>query len=76
MSYRDEHNRVTCRTIRPIALIYYAEAATMVAWCELREAIRYFRTDRVEQSEVRNDRFEGEGERLRQVWIANWATVS
>ena len=76
VAYRDEQGRETRRTICPIALIYYAEAATMVAWCELRQAIRHFRTDRVEQSAVRDERFPGEGERLRRIWIANWTTAS
>jgi predicted DNA-binding transcriptional regulator YafY len=76
VAYRDEQGRATCRTIRPIALIYYAEAATVVAWCELRDAIRYFRTDRVEQSELGTESFQGEGERLRQAWMASWGTVS
>jgi predicted DNA-binding transcriptional regulator YafY len=75
IAYRDEQGRATCRTIRPFALIYYAEAATMVAWCELRDAIRHFRTDRVEQSAVKDDRFPGEGERLRQAWMASWTTA-
>ncbi|MBF9196690.1 helix-turn-helix transcriptional regulator [Microvirga terrestris] len=75
VTYRDEQGRTTRRTIRPFALIYYSEAATIVAWCELREAIRHFRTDRIEGSEVRDDRFPGEGEHLRRDWVAGWATA-
>ena len=48
LDYRDELGRATERTIRPIALIYYSETANIVAWCELRQAIRNFRSDRVE----------------------------
>ena len=48
LSYRDEMGRASERLIRPIALIYYAETANIVAWCELRQAIRNFRSDRIE----------------------------
>ena len=73
IDYRDEYGRATERTIRPIALVYYSETANIVAWCELREAIRNFRADRVEACEAAGTHFRGEGERLRQVWISGWA---
>jgi predicted DNA-binding transcriptional regulator YafY len=75
IDYRDEHGRASSRTVRPFALIYYAEAATMVAWCELRDGIRHFRTDRIERSDVRTDRFRGEGERLRRAWSDGWKSA-
>ena len=73
LDYRDEYARRTERTIRPIALIYYSETANIVAWCELRQAIRNFRADRVEDCAATGAYFRGEGERLRQAWIAGWA---
>ena len=73
LDYRDEHARTTERTIRPIALIYYSETANIVAWCELRQAIRNFRADRVEACETTGMHFRGEGDRLRQLWISGWA---
>lgn len=72
IDYRDEYARATERTIRPIALIYYSETANIVAWCELRQAIRNFRADRVEACERTEAYFRGEGDGLRQVWIAGW----
>ncbi|ASY62062.1 Transcriptional regulator, DeoR family [Sinorhizobium sojae CCBAU 05684] len=74
MDYRDELGRVTERTVRPLALIYYSEQAMMVAWCELRQAIRNFRADRVEQCEPVEAFFRGEGDRMRQAWMAGWKT--
>ncbi|NRP18169.1 hypothetical protein LPJGGPFB_01399 [Ensifer adhaerens] len=74
VDYRDELGRATERTIRPIALIYYSETANIVAWCELRQAIRNFRADRVEHCEATDDFFPGEGERLRDLWISGWRT--
>jgi predicted DNA-binding transcriptional regulator YafY len=73
IDYRDEYGRATERTIRPVALIYYSQTANIVAWCELRTAIRNFRADRVEACAVTCTHFRGEGERLRQVWISGWA---
>jgi predicted DNA-binding transcriptional regulator YafY len=73
IDYRDEHGRATGRTIRPVALIYYAQTANIVAWCDLRAAIRNFRADRVEACVVTGTHFRGEGDGLRQVWISGWA---
>ena len=76
LDYRDELGRATERTVRPLALIYYSEHAMMVAWCELRQDIRNFRADRVEHCEPLGAHFRGEGNRLRQLWIAGWKTNS
>ncbi|MFB9951428.1 helix-turn-helix transcriptional regulator [Rhizobium puerariae] len=74
LDYRDEYARATERTIRPLALIYYSQTANIVAWCELRQAIRNFRADRVEHCEPVDDFFRGEGERLRALWVEGWNT--
>ncbi|OWV74820.1 transcriptional regulator [Rhizobium sp. R339] len=72
LGYRDELGRATERTIRPIALIYYSETANIVAWCELRQAIRNFRSDRVERCAAAEDFFKGDGDRLRELWTSGW----
>jgi predicted DNA-binding transcriptional regulator YafY len=72
IAYRDETGRASERTIRPLALIYYSETANIVAWCELRQALRNFRGDRVKSGMLLDDFFRGEGEGLRQQWIAGW----
>ena len=71
--YVDEQGRVTQRVIRPLALIYYSEVANIVAWCELRQAHRNFRSDRVQDSALTGEDFRGDGERLRRAWIAGWS---
>ena len=73
IDYRDELGRATERTIRPIALIYYSQAANIVAWCDLRQDLRNFRADRVEHCCATEDYFKGEGDGLRARWIAGWA---
>ncbi len=72
IDYRDERGRETRRTIWPLALIYYSEHANIVAWCELRQALRSFRTERVRKSAPVDDFFRGAGDRLRAEWIAGW----
>jgi predicted DNA-binding transcriptional regulator YafY len=72
IGYVDELGRVTQRTILPLALIYYSQTANVVAWCELRQALRNFRTDRVKSGALVDGFFRGEGDRLRKEWIASW----
>jgi predicted DNA-binding transcriptional regulator YafY len=72
LEYRDELGRATERTIRPIALIYYSQTANIVGWCELRQAIRNFRADRVEDCQPADDFFAGQGEGLRKLWVEGW----
>jgi predicted DNA-binding transcriptional regulator YafY len=72
IGYRDEHGRRTERKIRPIGLIYYSETANIVAWCELRQDLRHFRSDRVENAMQMEAYFKGEGDELRRQWISSW----
>ncbi len=74
LDYRDELGRATERTVLPVALIYYSETANIVAWCELRQAIRNFRADRVEHCEAVDAYFPGDGNRLRELWVSGWQT--
>ncbi|HEX2527533.1 MAG TPA: WYL domain-containing protein [Geminicoccus sp.] len=70
IAYVDEAGRETSRMICPIAMIYYVEVINLVAWCELRQAIRHFRADRIVQAVVTNGSFKAEGERLRAAWAS------
>lgn len=71
IAYRDVDQQQTRRVIWPLVLIYYVDAALIVAWCELRQDLRHFRLDRVETSRILSDRFEGLGEAL----ISDWEKV-
>jgi predicted DNA-binding transcriptional regulator YafY len=44
--YGDEKERVTERSLRPMALLFWGNVWTLVAWCELRNDFRSFRVDR------------------------------
>lgn len=72
LDYRDEQGRQSQRVVRPLALIYYSRAFVLVAWCELREAIRNFRADRALSCRPTGAHFRHEGDRLRQLWISGW----
>ena len=74
IDYRDELGRITRRIIRPLALIYYLDAAMIVGWCELREAIRNFRLDRTQSCRETGLHFRNEGDALRDLWISGWKT--
>ncbi|SMO68096.1 helix-turn-helix transcriptional regulator [Ruegeria faecimaris] len=56
------------RVVRPVALIYHIECTMLVAWCELRNGFRHFRTDRVWACEMVDDHFCGQGQPLREIW--------
>ena len=44
-------DQVTEREIEPLGLVYYADNWHVLAWCRLREDIRDFRADRIEEIE-------------------------
>lgn len=76
IDYRDERGNATERRVRPVALVYYSETAVIVAWCEMRQAIRNFRADRVAECQVLDDFFSGEGDGLRALWTSGWSTAA
>ena len=45
--YCDENGAATSRTIWPFGLAYFERVRVVVAWCEVRESFRHFRTDRI-----------------------------
>lgn len=66
--YRDAQERVTLRTVWPVALVYYVDSVVLAAWCELRSDFRHFRLDRMADCRAEDALFAGRGERLRREW--------
>jgi predicted DNA-binding transcriptional regulator YafY len=66
--YRDEKNDETRRVIWPIAVSYWEAVRLIVAWCELRNGFRHFRTDRVAGSEFLEARYATPRAKLRAQW--------
>lgn len=68
LRYRDAQGHETGRTVWPVALGFFDRARVLVAWCELRQALRHFRTDRIAALETTGDRYP----RRRQVLMREW----
>ena len=56
IAYADEGGSATSRTIWPVALAFYDRVRVVVAWCELRDGYRHFRTDRITTLETTAER--------------------
>jgi predicted DNA-binding transcriptional regulator YafY len=68
ISYRDEQERVSQRTVWPFAVGYHETVRLLIAWCELRTDFRSFRTDRVTAAEFLDDRYPERPATLRARW--------
>ncbi len=55
--YRDEAGRESQRMIWPIGMTFYERVRIVIAWCELRQAFRHFRTDRITDLSLREERY-------------------
>jgi predicted DNA-binding transcriptional regulator YafY len=71
LRYRSEAGEETERTVWPVILGYAETNRLLVAWCELRQSFRHFRTDRIIEAEMldeRNGLRRGELRRRWQLW--------
>lgn len=68
ISYSDEQGRVSERKIWPVAIGYFDTVKHVVAWCEMREDFRSFRTDRVQRASFLDERHPERPTQLRAKW--------
>ncbi|HEY8572715.1 YafY family protein [Phenylobacterium sp.] len=68
--YADENGDRTERSIWPAAVAYYDRVRVLVAWCELREGYRHFRTDRIATLEATSERYPRRRTSLLKEWRA------
>jgi len=68
LTYHDEKDCRTVRTVRPLALVYHLECVMLACWCELRAGFRHFRTDRIYGCRPLDQDFVGKGDALREIW--------
>lgn len=68
IQYRDNDGRDSHRVIWPIAVAYFETVRLIVAWCELRQAFRHFRTDRIQSADFLEETFPTRTETLRAAW--------
>src|SRR3954469_17185123 len=66
LSYAKADGAATTRIVRPLGIFFWGRTWTLAAWCELRQAFRNFRLDRVAGAAILDDTFEDEaGKALR-----------
>ena len=68
IAYRDESGRETRRTVWPCAIGYMEMSRVLIAWCELRQAFRHFRLDRIAEPRWLEDRYPQRPAVLRGQW--------
>src|SRR5262249_7476834 len=68
IAYGDEKGALTERTIGPFAIACSAEATLVDAWCELRDAFRHFRADRILGCDMLDESFPVCGKTLFASW--------
>ncbi|HYC15342.1 MAG TPA: YafY family protein [Stellaceae bacterium] len=69
IDYVDEAGSFTRRTVWPIAMVYYVDVTLIAGWCELRKDFRHFRVERIQGSEVLQERFPTDNGRLLRKWL-------
>ncbi|QQR38996.1 helix-turn-helix transcriptional regulator [Devosia rhizoryzae] len=72
IDYEDEQGRSTTRIIWPVGLAFYEGKQTIAAFCLLRQAFRSFRTDRIGQLVITEDRYGKRRAVLEREWRDSW----
>lgn len=67
--YANGDDRETERTVWPFLVGYMERVRTLIAWCELREDFRMFRTDRLAHVDFLDERYPERRATLRRRWL-------
>jgi predicted DNA-binding transcriptional regulator YafY len=68
LRYRDEQGRESERVVWPVTVGYLETVRHLIAWCELRQDFRSFRTDRVTAAGFLDERYPERPGALRAKW--------
>ncbi len=68
LAYRDGAGAASERIVWPFALAFFESVRVLLAWCELREGFRHFRTDRIASAVALDIRYP----RRRQALMKDW----
>lgn len=68
LTYRAATGQDTARTVWPFALGFFDRVRVVVAWCELRDEIRHFRTDRIAALTALDERYPQRRQALLKAW--------
>lgn len=58
VSYRRADGELSQRTLLPLGLVFWGHCWTLGAWCELRQAFRTFRVDRIKSVDLLSETFD------------------
>ena len=68
LAYRDARDRESERIVWPFALAFFDSVRVVVAWCEMRQGFRNFRTDRIARLEALPERYPRNRRSLLEEW--------
>lgn len=71
ISYLDRNGASSKRVVWPFALGFFDHVRIVVAWCELREGFRHFRTDRIGEVQTLDKRYPRHRQALLKEWRAS-----
>ncbi len=57
-AYQLEDGETSTRTVHPLGMFYWGKVWTMIGWCELRDAFRHFRLDRMSDLLILEQRYQ------------------
>lgn len=67
-AYIDDRGERSRRVIWPLAISYFDDVRIVVSWCELRQAYRHFRADRMASLEIRPEKYRPSRRALMKKW--------
>ncbi|KTD47478.1 transcriptional regulator [Legionella quinlivanii] len=70
MTYSDVREESSTRIICPLALGFFDDSRMLIAWCELRNDFRHFRSDRISSLSLMETRYQ----QKRQALLKQWRT--
>lgn len=68
LTYHDQHGHPSTRRLWPMAIGFFDASRVLIAWCELRQDFRHFRTDRIDSLVVHAERYPRHRRTLLHAW--------
>ena len=72
MEYEKEDGEKSQRLIQPLGMVFWGKVWTLLSWCELRDAYRNFRVDRIVNLTNTQSFFETGPEKSLKHYLAKW----
>jgi len=68
ITYGDASGAISQRVVWPFALVYFDQSRVLMCWCELRDDLRNFRTDRITEAVLLTERYPTHRQALLRQW--------